>query len=124
MFRGAGLVTNLSRCNIYTSLFNWRFLSTTTDLLYYGNVPILSFIVGFAEGSNLTKPTLLRTKQLVKDVTLHPFGHEFERLAAAIAHLADDDRPRLRCFDNGLKIQTGQKPPNWAVSGEFITFLP
>lgn len=73
----------------------------------------MSYVVGFAKGSNLLHAVHLpTTNQIVKDITIHPIGHEFERLTGAIAKLSDNDCPRLRCYDNGLKIQTGIRPAN------------
>ena len=102
VFRGAGLVTNLCRCNIYSPLFSWKTYNSTTDLLYYGDEPILSYIIGFAKASNLEKPVILPSNQWVKDVTLLPLGHEFERLTGAVAMLAKD--PKLKAeFEEKLK---------------------
>lgn len=125
VFRGAGLVTNLCRCNIYSPLFSWKTYNSTTDLLYYGDEPILSYIIGFAKASNLEKPVILPSNQWVKDVTLLPLGHEFERLTGAVAMLAKDPKPRFRCYDNGLKANTGLRfEPNPNTSRSSSGTLP
>lgn len=103
-------MTNLSRSNIYCRLFNWRTFAGS-EMLCYGEKPIQSFLIGFAKTSCLREPYGLPNGNVVKDVTLHPFCHEYERFCSAVAHLIGC-RAHLRCFDNGVKIQTRQRPSN------------
>ncbi len=72
--------------------------------LWYGSVargdlPVLCYMVGFAKSSNILEPVLVGTTgNHIKDVTLLPFAHEFERNVAAAAFLASADCINVRAW--------------------------
>ncbi len=82
-----------------------------TEVLHAGDLPVLCYMVGFAKSSNILEPVLVGTTgNHIKDVTLLPFAHEFERNVAAAAFLASADCINVRAWEDGVKIQTRWRP--------------
>ncbi len=106
---GAFGVANLARCNIYSAHFNWRSVYGS-DILHVGDLPVLCYVVGFAKSSSILEPTAVGNSGYhLKDVTMHPLSHEWERSLAALCVLAGVDIGQVRCWNDGMKVQTRQR---------------
>lgn len=116
-FRGASGVANLSRCNIYSSVFNWRIVQGT-EILHVRDQPVLCYMVGFAKTSNILEPIPLgSTGKHIKEVTFQPSVHELPRCLAALAYLTNKDDMSLRCWDGAVKVTTRQRNIDGNASG-------
>ncbi len=103
----------MARCNIYSSSFNWR-LVNGTDILHVHDQPVLSYMIGFTVASHILESTTITSQAglpyLVKDITFHPFIHEFERIQAALAEIGRADNFNMRCYNGGVKIASRLRP--------------
>ncbi len=119
-FAGAFGVVNLARCNIYASSFTWRTVNGTV-ILHVGGNPILGYMVGFTTSSNILESTTITSQTgvdfLVKDMTFHPFIHEFERIQAALAEISSADFFNMRCYNGSVKIGSRLRPASGNRAG-------
>ncbi len=131
VFRGAFGVANLSRCNIYSNHFNWKAIYGS-EVLHIADFPILCYMVGFVKASNILEPVLVGTMgNHIKDVTMMPLAHEFDRLAVAVAVLAGVECTNMRAWGDGIKVQTRWRTAEAAAgtavaagpSGKSLLFL-
>ncbi len=115
---------NLARCNIYASSFNWRTVNGTV-ILHVGGNPVLGYMVGFATSSNILESTTITSQTgvdfLVKDMTFHPFIHEFDRIQAALAEISGADFFNMRCYNGGVKIGSRLRPAGRSRAGPSAT---
>ncbi len=120
-FQGAGGVVNLARANIFSSQFNWR-LVRGSDILHLGDVPVMSYMMGFVNTSNILYPVSLGSTPFEHtQLVLMPLIHEWDRLAAALSYLAKK-QISLNCFKGGVNIHSRTRSAATQGSGKFFIF--
>ncbi len=113
-------IVNLARANIFSNKLTWRSLKGS-DILHVGDVPVMSYMMGFVKSSNILYPVSLgATVYEHTQVVLMPLIHEWDRLAAAISHLANKKVISLNCFKGGVNIHSRTRAASNQGSGKFF----
>lgn len=106
MFAGAPGVLNLARCNAYSSVLVWKKLQGG-EVLSVDDKPVLCYVVCCAKASSILRPQSVGNNgYVVKDMTALVLAHEFPRAIAAICVSAKVDSVEVRCWGDGVKLQT------------------
>ncbi len=79
---------------------------------------MLCYMIGFVKSSNIWEPVLVGTMgNHIKDVTMMPLAHEFDRLAEAVAVLARVECTNLRAWGDSIKVQTRWRTADQPFAG-------
>lgn len=106
---------NLSRINPFCQdlAFKSSALANAKETLLVGDKPALCFSLVFVNDSNISAPRTLHFGELAKDAFVLPIMYEFERMVGALAYIADTDTVTLRCWGEGIRMATRNRPLNW-----------